>query len=153
MEESMKTELDFETLYLCFSPDNMLCPRDRHALFESGTHRFFRKLLELQCFQHKDEYASSPLTISLIRGLMKLVFILEPLIPFFAAYFLNRQLKSWEGKDLIINHKVKITRLGRFYYRIDMRFLVTPQKVGNIINELAKNVVTKRLLKTSNVKD
>ena len=77
-------------------------------------------------------------TGQLVRVLLKVVFILEPLIPFFAAYFLNRQLKSWEQRGLIINRRVQVQRMARFYYKINVHFVLSAHQAENILNELMK---------------
>jgi len=79
---------------------------------------------------------SPSLTGLFVRVLVKVVFVLEPLIPVFVAYFLNKQLKSWELRGFIINRTVRVERMGRFYYKIDVHFVLTAQQLENILDEL-----------------
>ena len=72
----------------------------------------------------------------LVRVLLKLVFLFEPLIPVFVAYFLNRQLRSWEQRSLIVNTAVRVERIGRFYYKITVHFVLTVQQLESILDEL-----------------
>jgi hypothetical protein len=107
-----------------------------------------RKLLDLQKPAPQHE-ASSSFTTALFQVLIKIAFVFEPLTPFFATYFLNRQFHSWEKMNLLLNHKVRITRLERFCYRIDVHFVVKTQQVGNIIIEIARNIAATPLFKTT----
>ena len=77
-------------------------------------------------------------TILLIRVVMKAAFVLEPLIPALAAFILNRQMNSWERQGLILDHTVRIERLGRFYYKIDVRLVLTSKQLGKILGHLVK---------------
>jgi hypothetical protein len=91
-----------------------------------------------QYFAHRREEKTGSFTGQLVRVLVKVVFALEPLIPIFAAYFLNRQLKSWEQKNLIINHTVQIKRTARFCYEINVRFVLGAHQLEKILDELIK---------------
>jgi hypothetical protein len=77
-------------------------------------------------------------TILLIRVLMRLAFLLEPLIANFAQFFLNRQMKLWERRNFILNHTVRVERLARFYYKIDFHLVLTSNQLEKILSQLAK---------------
>jgi len=47
-------------------------------------------------------------------------------------------LKNWEAKDLIISHTVRIERMARFCYRMNVRFVFGGRQFENILNELMK---------------
>jgi len=87
-------------------------------------------------------------TTALIKAFIKIAFILEPLMPFFATYFLNRQFRSWEKNNLILNHKIRITRTQSFCYDVDIHLVVSTQQIGHIIIESAKSII-KLLVKTA----
>ncbi|GEM_PF-3356578 len=89
-----------------------------------------------QYFTHRRGEKTGSFTGQLVRVLLKVVFVLEPLIPFFAAYFLNRQFKSWQQRNLIIKHEVKIERTARFCYKINVRFVLTVHQLENVLGEL-----------------
>jgi hypothetical protein len=72
----------------------------------------------------------------LVRVLVKVVFVLEPLIPVFVAYFLNRQLKSWKQRGFITDRAIRVERMGRFYYKINVHFVLTGQQLESIFDEL-----------------
>ena len=98
-----------------------------------------------QYFRDRREEETGSFTAQLVRVLVKIVFVLEPLIPFFAGYFLNRQLKSWKQMNLIINPTVRIERTARFCYKIDVHFVLTTPQLEKVLNEflnsLAANLV------------
>jgi len=77
-------------------------------------------------------------TILLIRVLIRLTFLFEPLIPVLARFFLNRQMKLWERRNLIAKHIVRVERLARFYYKIDMHLVLTSNELEQILSQLAK---------------
>ena len=100
-------------------------------------------------YSRRGKEKATSFTGLLVRVLIKSVFIFEPLIPFFAAYFLNKQLKSWEQRNLITNYTVQIKRTARFSYKINVRFVLAAHQIENILNELAEPraiVATIRLL-------
>ena len=139
----MKTELrPGAILHPPFLPDVASTQHEKLTPFQQLAYRFVRKLLEPQNSPEQHQTPNSFTTL-LIQLLVRFVFFLEPLIPFFAAYFLNKQLNSWKKMNLILNHKVRITRVDRFCYRIDLHLVVTTRQVGNIIIEGAKNMLTR----------
>lgn len=76
------------------------------------------------------------LTSLLVRVFLKVGLVLEPLIPVFVAYFLSKQLKSWQRKGFITNRAVRVERMGRFYYEINVHFVLTAQNLEGILDEL-----------------
>lgn len=98
------------------------------------------KLFKFQFSMKKGNKVAGSFTYLLARVLLKLVFVMEPLIPVFAAYFLNKQLKNLEAKGLIISHTVRIERMARFCYKMNVRFVFGGRQLENILNELMKMV-------------
>jgi hypothetical protein len=95
-----------------------------------------------QYFKGRGEEEAGSFTGALVRVLMKIVFVLEPLIPFFVRYFLNRQLKSWKQMNLIVSPSVRIERTARFCYKIDVHFVLTTPQLENVLNELLNSLAT-----------
>ena len=79
----------------------------------------------------------------LSRPIIKLSFrIFEPVLPVFLTYFFGKKLKQWEEEDLIDSSKVKVGRLGRYHYNIDLDFFLTEEqsreRFSDIIVKLPK---------------
>lgn len=74
----------------------------------------------------------------LSRALKKLPFsILEPTIPVFTAYFLNRELEKWENEDSILNHKIKAGRIGKRHYTLELEITLTKEQARKRISNLS----------------
>ncbi len=65
--------------------------------------------------------------------LMRLVFIVEPLAPRFASFFLERKLKEWKDKRLIDGYSVKTARIGKFHYKIGMDLVLTSEQARSTL--------------------
>jgi hypothetical protein len=77
-------------------------------------------------------------TSLLARVFVKAGLVLEPLIPIFVAYFLSNQLRSWQRRGFITNRAVRVERMGRFYYKISVHFVLTAQNLESVLDELIK---------------
>ena len=72
----------------------------------------------------EEESVSEALITSVIRVLLRVTFVFEPLAPTAITIALNRQLHRYKEAGIIGNYKTKTKRLGKFHYRvvIDLRF-------------------------------
>jgi hypothetical protein len=86
--------------------------------------------------KNQGKQMTGSLTSSLVRVFVKVGLVLEPLIPVFVAYFLSNQLRSWQRRGFITSRAVRVERMGRFYYKINVHFVLTAQQLENILDEL-----------------
>jgi hypothetical protein len=126
-------------LFPCFLPYAALESPDRRFVFGFESLRFLKRLVEMQSLTSENQITRS-FNASLVRVFWKMVFVLEPLIPFLATYLLNRKLKSWKRRNFIKSHRFRITRIGRFHYQIDLQLLIGTQQLEKIMNELVETI-------------
>ena len=72
--------------------------------------------------------------------LMRLVFVFEPLAPRFVSFSLERRLREWKDIRLIDDYSVKIGRIGKFHYKIDMDLVLTPEQARNSMFKIFKRI-------------
>jgi len=68
--------------------------------------------------------------------LTRLVFVFEPISPRFFSYFLNRKLREWKDKGLIVDYKTETRRIGKFHYKIDVNVALTLEQARNMLGNL-----------------
>lgn len=83
---------------------------------------------------------SSTVLSALMRFLLKLVFLFEPLTPRVIDLFLNIKLKEWKGRKLIDDYRSKTKRMGKFHYKTDIDLELTPKQVRKLLRNLRTRV-------------
>jgi hypothetical protein len=82
------------------------------------------------------ESISESLVGSVIRVLLRVVFVFEPLAPTAITLLMNQQLHRLEKAGVIGKYKTKTKRLGKFHYRVeidlDLTGLQTIHLLGNL---------------------
>jgi hypothetical protein len=68
----------------------------------------------------KEESVSESLIDSVVRVLLRVVFVFEPLAPTAITILMNQQLHKFKDAGRIGNYKTKTKRLGKFHYRIEI---------------------------------
>ena len=83
-----------------------------------------------------EESVSESLMESVIRVLLRVVFVFEPLAPTAITILINQQLHRFKESGAISEYKTKTKRLGKFHYRIEINLdLIGMQAIhllGNI---------------------
>jgi hypothetical protein len=101
--------------------------------------RFYRLVEKwFQYSKNQGKVMTASFTSLLVRVFVKVGLALEPLIPVFIAYFLSSQLRSWQRRGFITNRMVRVERMGRFYYKISVHFVLTVQNLESVLDELIK---------------
>lgn len=72
--------------------------------------------------------------------LTRLLSFFEPLAPTFVSLFLKRRLKEWKDKGLIEDYTTRTTRIGKFHYKIDVDFVLTPKQARIAVKELVVKI-------------
>ena len=52
----------------------------------------------------------------------------EPILPVIITYFLSKKMKEWEDKDLIQSFKVKVSRVAKLHYILDLDVYLTDEQ-------------------------
>jgi hypothetical protein len=61
--------------------------------------------------------------------------LLEPISPRFVSFWLRRRLKNWKNKGLIDDYRVKMRRIGKFHYRIEVDVDLRSQQANQILGD------------------
>ncbi len=65
--------------------------------------------------------------------LARLVFIVEPLIPFFVYVSLTIEFLRLKKAGLVVNYRIRARRLGKFYYGINVRMTLNSRRIGGLL--------------------
>jgi len=84
----------------------------------------------------KEESASESLIDSVVRVLLRVVFVFEPLAPTAITVLMNQQLHRYKEAGAIGNYKTKTKRLGKFHYRIEINLDVTGMQAIHLLANL-----------------
>ena len=82
-----------------------------------------------------------PIFIRLLPIFIRVFPIFERFVPVFVSYFLERALKALKTEGSIDDYRTRTVRTRKFYYRIDIRLVMTDEQAKTMLN----NVVTKIL--------
>ena len=84
----------------------------------------------------KEESASESLIDSVVRVLLRVVFVFEPLAPTAITILMNQQLHKFKDAGRIENYKTKTKRLGKFHYRIEIDLDLTGMQAVHLLANL-----------------
>ncbi|MGA3059691.1 MAG: hypothetical protein ABSD92_04910 [Candidatus Bathyarchaeia archaeon] len=84
----------------------------------------------------KEESASESLIDSVVRVLLRVVFVFEPLAPTAITILMNQQLHKFKDAGRIGNYKTKTKRLGKFHYRIEIDLDLTGMQAVHLLANL-----------------
>jgi len=73
---------------------------------------------------------------SVVRVLLRVVFVFEPLAPTAITVLMNQQLHKYKEAGAIGNYKTKTKRLGKFHYRIEINLDVTGMQAIHLLANL-----------------
>ena len=83
-----------------------------------------------------EQSVSESLIESVIRVLLRVIFVFEPLAPTAITVLINQQLHRYKEAGAIGGYKTKTKRLGKFHYRIEMDFDVTGMQAIHLLGNL-----------------
>jgi len=84
----------------------------------------------------KEESASESLIDSVVRVLLRVVFVFEPLAPTAITILMNQQLHRFKEAGAIGNYKTKTKRLGKYHYRIEINLDLTGMQAIHLLANL-----------------
>ncbi len=84
----------------------------------------------------EEESVSEALITSVIRVLLRVTFVFEPLAPTAITIALNRQLHRYKEAGIIGNYKTKTKRLGKFHYRVVIDLDLTGMQAIHLLANL-----------------
>src|SRR4030042_894695 len=77
-----------------------------------------------------------PIFIRLLPVLIRLFPIFERFVPVFVSYFLERALRTLKTEESIDDYRTRTVRTRKFYYRIDIRLVLTAEQAKIILDDL-----------------
>lgn len=83
--------------------------------------------------------------IRLLPILIRLIFIFERLVPFFILHFLERALRVLKTEGSINDYRIRIIRIRKFHYKIDIRLVLTAEQAKRILNNLVIRILNIRV--------
>ena len=86
-----------------------------------------------------EELLSESFVGSVIRVLLRVVFVFEPLAPTAITLLMNRQLNRFKKAGAIGNHKTKTKRLGKYHYRVEVDLDLTGTQALHLLGNLFPN--------------
>jgi len=69
----------------------------------------------------------------LISVFMKLFYVFEPLMPSVIRWTVRKRIESWKNRGLVEDYKLKVRRLGKLHYRLEMEFVLGDTHVQRIL--------------------
>ena len=84
----------------------------------------------------EEESVSDSFVESIIRVLMKVIFVFEPLAPRAITILVNQQMHRFKDKGLIEDYRTKTKRLGKFHYRIEINSELTGMQATHLLGNL-----------------
>ncbi|MGA2384927.1 MAG: hypothetical protein ABSG33_00150 [Candidatus Bathyarchaeia archaeon] len=82
------------------------------------------------------ESVSESLLESVIRVLLRLLFVFEPLAPTAITVLVNQQLHKFKEAGAIGDYKTKTKRLAKFHYRIEVDLDLTGMQAVHLLGNL-----------------
>jgi hypothetical protein len=73
--------------------------------------------------------------------LARFALFFEPISPRFVSFWLRRRLKKWKNRGLIDDYKVKTRRIGKFHYKIEVDFDLSPEQTDYILSDMLIRIV------------
>jgi hypothetical protein len=83
-----------------------------------------------------EESVSESLIESVVRVLLRVVFVFEPLAPTAITVLMNRQLRRFKERGAIGDYKTRTKRLGKFHYRIEINLDLTGMQAVHLLGNL-----------------
>ena len=83
-----------------------------------------------------EESVSESLIGSVVRVLMRVAFVFEPLAPTAITVLMNQQLHRFKEAGAISNYKTHTKRLGKYHYRIEMDLDLTGMQAVHLLGNL-----------------
>ena len=83
-----------------------------------------------------EESVSESLMESVIRVLLRVVFVFEPLAPTAITILINQQLHRFKESGAISEYKTKTKRLGKFHYRIEINLDLTGMQAIHLLGNI-----------------
>ena len=83
-----------------------------------------------------EESVSESFIGSVVRVLLRVVFVFEPLAPTAITILMNQQLHKFKEAGRIGNYKTKTKRLGKFHYRIEIDLDLTGLQAIHLLANL-----------------
>ena len=65
----------------------------------------------------------------------------ERFVPVFVSYVLERALKALKTEGWINDYRTRTVRTRKFYYRIDVRLVLTEEQAKIILNDLVAKII------------
>ena len=72
----------------------------------------------------------------LLPLLGRIFLLYERFVPFFVSLLLNRTLTKLKSQGTIDNYSIKIVRVSKLNYKVDVRFVLTAKQIGSLFHEL-----------------
>lgn len=73
--------------------------------------------------------------------LIRLITIFDRFVPIFATYFLERTLKTWKTRGLIVDYETRTTRTAKLHYNIDVYIVLTSEQAKIFLKDLATEIL------------
>lgn len=84
----------------------------------------------------EEESVSQSLIGSVIRVLLRVAFVFEPLAPTAITLLMNQQLHRFKETCAIGNYKTHTKRLGKYHYRIEIDLDLTGMQAVHLLGNL-----------------
>lgn len=84
----------------------------------------------------EEESVSQSLIGSVIRVLLRVAFVFEPLVPRAITVLMNQQLHRFKEAGAIGNYKTHTKRLGKYHYRIEIDLDLTGMQAVHLLSNL-----------------
>ena len=84
----------------------------------------------------EEESISQSLIGSVIRVLLRVAFVFEPLAPRAITVLMNQQLHRFKEAGAIGNYKTHTKRLGKYHYRIEIDLDLTGMQGVHLLSNL-----------------
>ncbi len=81
----------------------------------------------------------------LLSRVAHLIFFFDPFIPFFVYVLLTIEFLRLKKAGFIFDHKVRITRLSRLYYRVNVRLVLNLRGIGDVLSSQFVDAVEQTL--------
>lgn len=72
----------------------------------------------------------------LLPILGRIVLLYERFVPFFVSLLLNKMLMKLKSEGTIDNYFIKIVRVDKLNYKVDVRFVLTAEQIGSVFYDL-----------------
>jgi hypothetical protein len=68
--------------------------------------------------------------------------IFEGFVPVFVSYFLERTLRTLKTEESIDDYRTRTVRTRKFYYRIDIRIVMTDKLAKIMLNKVVTKILS-----------